>query len=148
MKKKLATVMAATMAVSGSVVSVSADTTNEQLVGSNRTDTAVKISKDGWNSAETVILVNDSAIPDALTATPLAFAKNAPILLTAKGGLTKATANEIKRLGVKNVILIGGETVLPAKIENDLKALNVKADRVKGATREETALAIAKDLME
>ena len=146
MKKKLATVMAATMAVSGSVVSVSADTTNEQLVGSNRTDTAVKISKDGWNSAETVILVNDSAIPDALTATPLAFAKNAPILLTAKGGLTKATANEIKRLGVKNVILIGGETVLPAKIENDLKALNVKADRVKGATREETALAIAKRL--
>ena len=146
MKKKLATVMAATMAVSGSVVSVSADTTNEQLVGSNRTDTAVKISKDGWNSAETVILVNDSAIPDALTATPLAFAKNAPILLTAKGGLTKATANEIKRLGAKNVILIGGETVLPAKIENDLKALNVKADRVKGATREETALAIAKRL--
>ena len=146
MKKKLATVMAATMAVSGSVVSVSADTTNEQLVGSNRTDTAVKISKDGWNSAETVILVNDSAIPDALTATPLAYAKNAPILLTAKGGLTKATANEIKRLGVKNVILIGGETVLPAKIENDLKALNVKADRVKGATREETALAIAKRL--
>ena len=146
MKKKLATVMAATMAVSGSVVSVSADTTNEQLVGSNRTDTAVKISKDGWNSAETVILVNDSAIPDALTATPLAFAKNAPILLTAKGGLTKATANEIKRLGAKNVILIGGETVLPAKIENDLKALNVKSDRVKGATREETALAIAKRL--
>ena len=110
MKKKLATVMAATMAVSGSVVSVSAATTNEQLVGSNRTDTAVKISKDGWNSAETVILVNDSAIPDALTATPLAFAKNAPILLTGKGGLTKATANEIKRLGAKNVILIGGET--------------------------------------
>ncbi len=146
MKKKLATVMAATMAVSGSVVSVSAATTNEQLVGSNRTDTAVKISKDGWNSAETVILVNDSAIPDALTATPLAFAKNAPILLTGKGGLTKATANEIKRLGAKNVILIGGETVLPAKIENDLKALNVKSDRVKGATREETALAIAKRL--
>ena len=146
MKKKLATVMAATMAVSGSVVSVSAVTTNEQLVGSNRTDTAVKISKDGWNSAETVILVNDSAIPDALTATPLAFAKNAPILLTGKGGLTKATANEIKRLGAKNVILIGGETVLPAKIENDLKALNVKSDRVKGATREETALAIAKRL--
>ena len=42
MKKKLATVMAATMAVSGSVVSVNAATTDEQLIGSNRTDTAVK----------------------------------------------------------------------------------------------------------
>ena len=146
MKKKLATVMAATMAVSGSVVSVSAATTNEQLVGADRADTAVKISKDGWKSAETVILVNDSAIPDALTATPLAYAKNAPILLTAKGGLTKATANEIKRLGAKDVIMIGGDAVLPAKIENDLKALKVKTDRVKGSSREETALAIAKRL--
>ena len=146
MKKKLATVMAATMAVSGSVVSVNAATTDEQLIGSNRTDTAVKISKDGWYSADTVILVNDAAIPDALTATPLAHAKNAPILLTGKGGLTKATADEIKRLGAKDVIMIGGDAVLPAKIENDLKALKVKADRVKGLTREETALAIAKRL--
>ena len=146
MKKKLATVMAATMAVSGSVVSVSAATTNEQLVGADRADTAVKISKDGWKSAETVILVNDSAIPDALTATPLAYAKNAPILLTAKGGLTKATANEIKRLGAKDVIMIGGDAVLSAKVEKDLKALNVKVDRIKGETREETALAIAKRL--
>ena len=134
------------MAVSGSVVSVNAATTDEQLIGSNRTDTAVKISKEGWYSADTVILVNDAAIPDALTATPLAYAKNAPILLTGKGGLTKATANEIKRLGAKDVIMIGGDAVLPAKIENDLKALKVKADRVKGATREETALAIAKRL--
>ena len=75
MKKKLATVMAATMAVSGSVVSVNAATTEDKIVGSNRTDTAVRISKEGWKSAETAILVNDSAIPDALTATPLAHAK-------------------------------------------------------------------------
>ena len=146
MKKKLATVMAATMAVSGSVVSVSAATTEEQLVGSNRTDTAVKISKEGWTKAETVILVNDAAIPDALTATPLAYAKNAPILLTGKGGLTKATADEIKRLGAKDVIMIGGDAVLTSKVEEDLKVLNVKTDRIKGASREETALAIAKRL--
>ena len=72
--KHLATVMAATM-VAGSVVPVMAETTNETLIGKNRIETAVKISKDGWNSAETVILVNDGAIADALTATPLAFAK-------------------------------------------------------------------------
>ena len=42
--------------------------------------------------------------------------------------------------------MIGGDAVLPAKIENDLKALNIKVDRVKGATREETALEIAKRL--
>ena len=42
--------------------------------------------------------------------------------------------------------MIGGDAVLPAKIENDLKALKVKTDRVKGSSREETALAIAKRL--
>lgn len=91
-------------------------------------------------------IVNDSAIPDALTATPLAFAKNAPILLTGKDGLNKATAEEIKRLDAKDVIMIGGDAVLSSNVEKDLKALNVKVDRIKGATREETALAIAKRL--
>ena len=143
--KHLATVMAATM-VAGSVVPVMAETTNETLIGKNRIETAVKISKDGWNSAETVILVNDGAIADALTATPLAFAKNAPILLTSKNGLSDQVKAEIKRLGAKNAILIGGNTVLPASIEKELKELGLKPDRIKGDTREETALAIAKRL--
>ena len=146
--KHISTAMAITM-VAGSVVisPVSAATTsNESLIGKNRIETAIKISKDGWKSAETVILVNDSAIPDALTATPLAHAKNAPILLTGKDGLKKETADEIKRLGAKDVIMIGGDAVLPEKIEKDIKALNIKVDRVKGATREETALEIAKRL--
>ena len=143
--KHLATVMAATM-VAGSVVPVMAETTNEALIGKNRIETAVKISKDGWNSAETVILVNDGAIADALTATPLAFAKNAPILLTSKNGLSAQVKAEIKRLDAKNVMLIGGNTVLPALIEKELKELGLKPDRIKGDTREETALAIAKRL--
>ena len=143
--KHLATVMAATM-VAGSVVPVMAETTNEALIGKNRIETAVKISKDGWNSAEKVILVNDGAIADALTATPLAFAKNAPILLTSKNGLSAQVKAEIKRLDAKNVILIGGNTVLPASIEKELKELGLKPDRIKGETREETALAIAKRL--
>ena len=144
--KKISIIMAATMLASSTVVVNAATTDVATLIGKNRIETVIKISKDGWSSAETVILVNSSAIPDALTATPLAHAKNAPILLTGKGGLNKATANEIKRLGAKNVIMIGGDAVLTAKIEKDLKALKVKVDRIKGATREETALAIAKRL--
>ena len=72
--------------------------------------------------------------------------KKAPILLTDKDGLNKATANEIKRLGAKNVIMIGGDAVLSSKVEKDLKAMKLNIDRVKGNTREETALVIAKRL--
>ena len=96
--KSLASTMAVVMVASSISPVIAATTSNESLIGKNRTETSIKISKDGWKSAETVILVNDSAIPDALTATPLAHAKNAPILLTGKGGLNKETANEIKRL--------------------------------------------------
>ena len=146
--KHISTTMAITMLAGSVVISpVSAATTsNESLIGKNRTETAIKISKDGWKSAETVILVNDSAIPDALTATPLAYAKNAPILLTGKDELSKETANEIKRLGAKDVIMIGGDAVLTSKVEEGLKALKLKVDRINGSTREETALAIAKRL--
>lgn len=147
MNKKLATVMAATMAI-GSITTgvVSAATTEKKLVGENRIDTAIKISKKGWSKADTVILVNDSAIPDALSATPFADEKDAPILLTSKKGLNQQTAEEIKRLGAKNAILIGGTAVLPTSIEDELKALNVNSERISGETREETALEIAKRL--
>lgn len=144
--KYIATIMATTMVASSVGVVGAQERQIETIIGKNRIETAIKISQEGWKSAETVILVNDSAIPDALTATPLAFAKNAPILLTGKDGLNKATAEEIKRLDAKDVIMIGGDAVLSSNVEKDLKALNVKVDRIKGATREETALAIAKRL--
>ena len=147
-KKYLANTLAIAMVAGSAVISpVSAAETNiETLIGKNRIETSIKISKDGWKSAETVILVNSSAIPDALTATPLAHAKNAPILLTDKDKLNKETADEIKRLGAKNVIIIGGDAVLSSKVEEELKALKLDIDRIKGATREETALSIAKRL--
>ncbi len=95
--KHLATAMAVAMVATSVAPVMAATTSNEEIIGKNRIETTVKISQDGWKSAETVILVNDSAIPDALTATPLAYAKNAPILLTGKDGLSKETADEIKR---------------------------------------------------
>ena len=42
--------------------------------------------------------------------------------------------------------MIGGDAVLSSKVEKDLKAMKLNIDRVKGNTREETALAIAKRL--
>ena len=136
MNKKLVTAMAATMAVGSITTSVvSAATTEEKLVGENRIDTAIKISKKGWSKADTVILVNDSAIPDALSATPFADEKDAPILLTSKKGLNQQTAEEIKRLGAKDAILIGGTAVLPISIEDELKSLNVDSERISGETK-------------
>ena len=145
--KYVSMVMAVSMVMGSMQFNVAnADTRVKTIVGENRIGTAVKISKEGWNSTDTVVLVNDSAIPDALTATPLAYAKKAPILLTNKKGLSKDVKDELKRLKAKNIIMIGGNTVLPSSIEKELKSIGLKTKRISGTNREETALSIAKEL--
>ena len=147
--KHLATVMAVTVAagsMSFNVANAETKATAENIVGKDRYETAVKISKAGWSSADTAILVNDSAIADALSATPFANAKNAPVLLTGKKGLHEITKKELKRLGVKNVYMIGGTTVLPSAIEKELKKMGIKTERISGKNRETTAVEIAEEL--
>ena len=125
--------------------STSEATTERVLAGSNRHKTAIEVSKKGWNSSENVLLVNDSAIADALAATPLAEELNAPILLTGKYNLNKDTKREIERLGAKNVYLIGGESVLT---NNLLKEISGTSYRIAGNSREETAVQIAEKINE
>ncbi len=142
--------MAAVMSVGmvASVSSTSEAATADKIIGSGRHETAVKISQKGWKSAENAIIVNDSAIADALAATPFAKNINAPILLTGKNSLNGKTKAELKRLGVKNVYIIGGEAVLPSNIEENLSSEGYNVERIKGNTREETAIKIAEKLSE
>ena len=59
------------------------------------------------SKSDNVVIVNSSAIVDALSATPFAKMKNAPILLTGAENLNNETKKEITRLGAKNVYVIG-----------------------------------------
>lgn len=113
------------------------------LVGNDRYETAIEISRDGWTNSDNVVIVNSSAISDALAATPFAKSINAPILLAEKNSINSKVKSEIKRLNAKKIYLIGGEGVLSKNIEKDLINNNYKVDRIKGETREKTALALA-----
>lgn len=121
----------------------------DKIVGKNRYETAIEVSKKGWpNGATNAVLVNDTSIVDALSATPFAKAKDAPILLTKKDTLNEETKQQLKTLGVKNVYIIGGEGVVSKKIEEQLKAENINTDRIQGLNREATSIEIAKRLDE
>lgn len=126
-------------------ISSEAAATEQVLAGSNRHSTAVQVSQKGWSSAENVVLVNDSAIADALAATPLAEELNAPILLTGKNKLNSTTKSEIERLGAQNIYLIGGESVLSDNLSAEISG---RTYRISGSSREKTALAIAKKINE
>ncbi|MCC0784435.1 cell wall-binding repeat-containing protein [Clostridioides sp. ES-S-0108-01] len=134
------------------VISVSINTSNalitNTLTGSGRWETAIKISQDGWSKADSAILVNDNSIADALSSTPFAKLKNAPILLTQSNKLDARTKSELKRLGVKNVYLIGGKNTLDSNIENQLKSERINFERISGDNRYETSLRLAERLDE
>ncbi|WHZ02792.1 Ig-like domain-containing protein [Neobacillus sp. YX16] len=116
------------------------------LIGETRYATAVKVAQAGWKTADTVLLVNGFAIVDGLTATPLATAKDAPILLTAADSIPQVTLDEITRLKAKEIILIGGKGVITPKVESELVAKGYKVTRIGGQNRKDTSLLIAKEL--
>ncbi|EGT4533342.1 TPA: cell wall-binding repeat-containing protein [Clostridioides difficile] len=120
--------------------------TKDTLTGSGRWETAIKISQAGWKKSENAVLVNDNSISDALSATPFAKAKDAPILLTQSNKLDSRTKAELKRLGVKNVYLIGGSIALSSNIEKQLNAENISFERISGNSRYETSLKLAERL--
>lgn len=120
----------------------------KKLIGEERHHTAVKVSQEGWaNGSDKVIIVNGTAIADGVTATPLATAYNAPILLSANDSVPKETLDEIARLKPSEVIVIGGDKVVPEKVINTLKSsTKLPVRRIGGVDRHETSLKIAQEL--
>lgn len=124
------------------------DVNKENLIGTDRYDTSVKISKKGWSTSDNVVLVNGNAIPDALSATPYASSLNSPVLLTEKNTLNKITLDEINRLKAKNVYIIGGENSVSKSVEEKLRSLGFVVDRISGEDRYRTSMNLAYKLNE
>ncbi|HDO9181445.1 TPA: cell wall-binding repeat-containing protein [Clostridioides difficile] len=118
----------------------------EKLTGADRNETSVKISQKGWNKADNIVLINDSSISDALSATPFAKSKDAPILLTKNNNLNKLTEKEINRLEAKNVYIVGGLKSVDEKVVSDLKKKGLNVIRISGNDRYETSIKLAKEL--
>ncbi len=115
-----------------------------RAAGKNRFATAAEISRSMRTKPSVVFLANGMNYADALAGVPIAKAMDAPILLTNTDTLPAETLAEIKRLGAKNVILLGGKDVISDKVISTLKANGCNTDRIEGADRFETAVKIAK----
>lgn len=117
----------------------------ERIYGNDRYQTAIAVSQDGWKSSDTVILANGENFPDALCAAPLARKYKAPILLTPSASLDTRVESEIKRLGSKKIIIVGGAGVVSQATESKLKSRGIEVSRFAGKDRFETSLAIARE---
>ncbi|WP_346873616.1 cell wall-binding repeat-containing protein [Clostridium sp. UBA5988] len=148
--KKLISLALVISMVLGTDVVAFASTNNEVkdkvYFGENRFTTAVEVSKAGWTSAKEVVLVNGNAMVDALSATPFAYTKGAPILLTNTDKLQEDTAKELKRLGTEKVYIIGGKGVVSDNVKNNLEGMKIIVERISGENRYETSIKVAKSL--
>lgn len=117
-----------------------------RLQGANRYETAVNISKAGWITSNTVVLARGDSFPDALAGGPLAYKENAPILLTHQASLTAKTKEEIERLNASKVIILGQTAAVSSNVEDQLRKMGLKVERIGGKTRYATAALVAKRL--
>lgn len=114
-----------------------------RISGANRYATAVAVSQQGWNSSEVVVLARGDDYADALAGVPLAFAYDAPVLLTNSHRLSNSTREEIVRLGARKAVVLGGEGAIGADVADELAAIGIEVERIAGANRFETAAQIA-----
>ena len=140
------------------------------LAGDNRYETAVNIAKEtallnkisnGTNATTgNIVLVNGDSLVDGLSAAPLASHlaganANAPILLTKANELPKETKAYLRTLlsdatigGLKSVTIniVGGTSVVSKAVEKELRAEGFEIKRFAGDNREETSLAVAREI--
>lgn len=119
-----------------------------RLYGQDRYQTAVSVSREGWSDgSDYAVIVSGEEYTDSFCAVPLAKANNAPILLTKKDSLNQNTLNELKRLQVKHIYLIGSENNISKNVENQLK-LQVTSDvqRISGNDNYDTSVKITEKL--
>ncbi|MCS0670414.1 cell wall-binding repeat-containing protein [Cytobacillus firmus] len=118
-----------------------------RISGKDRYETAVNISAEGWDTSAVAVIATGKDFPDALSATPLAYKYGAPLLLTSANSLPASVKNELMRLKVKSVYLIGGKSVISLNIEKELNSLGISSiTRLSGADRYETSVKVAKQL--
>jgi putative cell wall-binding protein len=118
---------------------------NTRLGGKDRYDTNIAIADEFTknNKTDTAILASSIDYPDSLSSAPLTKIYNAPILLTEKNKLTPRIEAEMKKLGIKHVIIVGGTGVISDTVNKRLQGLGITTERLSGSDRYATSLAIA-----
>ncbi len=150
-KKALAALAIAGMTLSMLPFNAFANSTVPQrLAGETAAQTAVAIAeKTGWTGSAILASSVSYGMVDALTAGPLASFLKAPILLQGAGSVLNAdTKAELINLDVETVYITSGTAVISQGVLDELEAMEITVVSLGGADRFETAVNIAKKMIE
>lgn len=136
-KRKVLSIILAFMIILGAAVPAMAS--EIRISGANRYETAVKISNEVYSKSECAILANGHKFVDALPGATLANILKAPILLVSQNSVPIETKNELERLGVNKIYILGGKSTIDEKVENSLIRDGFDVIRIGGINRYETS---------
>lgn len=111
----------------------------ERVAGPERVTTSVAVSRAYFDSAPAALVASSADFPDALAAAPLAADLGAPLLLTATDHLPEPVADELARLGVERVTLLGGPDAIDGDVAAELADAGHRVARLAGDDRFDTA---------
>ncbi len=115
-----------------------------RVQGSNRFGTAVSVSKNHPTfGASVAILATARDFPDALSASGLAGAYRAPLLLVDTDSVPGSVMSELDRKDIGRVILVGGTSAITNNVRDALVKAGYPVERISGATRYETSQVVA-----
>lgn len=119
-----------------------------RISGKDRYETAAAISRATFAAGTTrnVVLATGATFADALAANGLAGALEAPVLLTPSADLHPAVIGELRRLGARDVTVVGGASAVSDDVARTIAGLGYTVSRIAGSDRYETAAMIAGQL--
>jgi hypothetical protein len=107
-------------------------------------DSGASESSSGPTSAvSTAILADADEFQDALAASPLAYNRTLPVLLTSTSTLDPNTQTAITDMGIKQVIVVGGSAAVSDTVVSQLQGMGVSVLRIAGTTFDATSAELA-----
>lgn len=125
------------------VAGATPDAVSARFEGDDRYATANLVATSTFDAASVAVLTTGSEFADALSASFLAGASAAPVLLTDRHRLPDGVLDTLAALGVDGVLVVGGEAAVSSAVINELQAAGYITDRIAGTDRYATAHDVA-----
>lgn len=114
-----------------------------RTAGANRYDTAAMTALSTFEQATVAHIVTGTDFPDALAASFAAGQNDGPLLLTGRDTVPQATMGALAQLGVAEIVLVGGTSVISPEVQETLEGEGYSTSRLSGRNRYETAAVVA-----
>lgn len=140
----LAAITACAIAPGMALAADTHDVSWHRLAGDDAYGTMEKVVDAGWEESDVVVIATFDGYWDALSASALAGAQGAPVLLTSGDSLSNETRMTIDSLHAKIAYVCGGKAAISENVVKSLSDMGLTVYRRAGANAAGTAVSIAK----